>query len=270
MTSPQKENGYTPIANELVEQLYKLPLNGTQFRIIFAVFRYTYGFNRKEHELSETFIASALSTHKRQIQRELKALIDIRVLTIAKQATFKSSKVVTFNKHYDQWLISRQVSNSSPGDKNDTTKENMIEIVSSSNINAFKDLSMTNMTQVTNQTPGDGLPAQENNNTNTIINNSIVDNNLNSHQATNQTPLQQPVVKKFIQPTIEEVKAYCLERKKGVNPDKWYNHYTANGWMVGKTKMKDWKAAVRTWEPEDKPKEQSKYVDQSNYFKGGQ
>jgi len=53
---------------------------------------------------------------------------------------------------------------------------------------------------------------------------------------------------RFSPPTIDEVKAYCRERNKGVDPERWYNHYTANGWMVGKNKMKDWKAAVRTWE----------------------
>ncbi|WP_424766271.1 DUF4373 domain-containing protein [Paenibacillus sp. sgz302251] len=53
---------------------------------------------------------------------------------------------------------------------------------------------------------------------------------------------------KFIPPLLEEVTAYCKERGKGVDPERWFDHYTANGWMVGKTKMKDWKAAVRTWE----------------------
>jgi hypothetical protein len=72
----------------------------------------------------------------------------------------------------------------------------------------------------------------------------------------------------FSPPLFDEVKTYCLERNKGVNPDKWYDHYTSNGWMVGKTKMKDWKAAVRTWEPDEKPKEQSKYRDLSNYKPG--
>ena len=56
---------------------------------------------------------------------------------------------------------------------------------------------------------------------------------------------------KFIPPTIEEVKAYCTERNRGVKPEKWIAHYQANGWMVGRTKMKDWKAAVRTWERGD-------------------
>ena len=52
----------------------------------------------------------------------------------------------------------------------------------------------------------------------------------------------------FKPPTIEEVRAYCLERGNSVDAERWYNHYRANGWMVGKTKMVDWKAAVRTWE----------------------
>ena len=58
----------------------------------------------------------------------------------------------------------------------------------------------------------------------------------------------------FVKPTLEEVVAYCEERNKGVNPNQWYDHYTSNGWKVGKTPMKDWKAAVRTWEHNNKTK----------------
>ena len=54
--------------------------------------------------------------------------------------------------------------------------------------------------------------------------------------------------KKFIKPTIEEIKNYCLERKNNVNPEKFLNYYEANGWKVGKNAMKDWKACIRTWE----------------------
>lgn len=53
---------------------------------------------------------------------------------------------------------------------------------------------------------------------------------------------------RFVPPTIDEVKAYCIERNNNVDAEKWFDYYTANGWMVGKNKMKDWKAAVRTWE----------------------
>lgn len=54
--------------------------------------------------------------------------------------------------------------------------------------------------------------------------------------------------KKFTPPTLQDVSAYCLSRKNGVNPQKFLDHYQANGWMRGKNKIKDWKACVRTWE----------------------
>lgn len=49
-------------------------------------------------------------------------------------------------------------------------------------------------------------------------------------------------------PTLDEVKAYCQERGNRVDPERFIDYYTANGWKVGKNPMKDWKAAVRTWE----------------------
>lgn len=52
----------------------------------------------------------------------------------------------------------------------------------------------------------------------------------------------------FSKPTLEEVKAYCVERKNKVDPEKWMDHYISNGWRVGKSPMKDWHSAVRTWE----------------------
>ena len=53
---------------------------------------------------------------------------------------------------------------------------------------------------------------------------------------------------KFIPPTHKEIKDYCLERKNFINVDKFINHYESNGWKVGRNKMQNWKAAVRTWE----------------------
>lgn len=53
---------------------------------------------------------------------------------------------------------------------------------------------------------------------------------------------------RFIPPTVEEIKAYCLERGNNIDPIHFVDYYTSNGWLVGKNKMKDWKAAVRTWE----------------------
>lgn len=52
----------------------------------------------------------------------------------------------------------------------------------------------------------------------------------------------------FRPPTVEEVAAYCRERNNGIDPQAVIDFYESKGWMIGKNKMKDWKAAVRTWE----------------------
>ena len=54
----------------------------------------------------------------------------------------------------------------------------------------------------------------------------------------------------FAPPTLDEAKSYCDERGNSVDLNRWFGHYEANGWMVGKTKMKSWKGAIRTWEPD--------------------
>lgn len=55
--------------------------------------------------------------------------------------------------------------------------------------------------------------------------------------------------KRFTPPTFEEVEKYCLERKNSINPAKFMSYYESNGWRVGgKSPMRDWKAAVRSWE----------------------
>lgn len=54
--------------------------------------------------------------------------------------------------------------------------------------------------------------------------------------------------KSFLKPSLDEIKNYCLERNNGVEAEKFYDFYESKGWMVGKNKMTDWKASVRTWE----------------------
>ena len=62
--------------------------------------------------------------------------------------------------------------------------------------------------------------------------------------------------KHFYPPTLDEVKQYCEERKNNIDPMAFIDFYSSKGWMIGKNRMKDWKAAVRTWER--KRKEESK------------
>lgn len=57
--------------------------------------------------------------------------------------------------------------------------------------------------------------------------------------------------KTFTPPTIEDVRAYCKAKHNSVDPVKWWNFYNAKGWMIGKTKMVNWRSAVATWEDKD-------------------
>ena len=57
--------------------------------------------------------------------------------------------------------------------------------------------------------------------------------------------------KRFTPPTVEEVAAYCRERNNRIDSQTFVDFYSSKGWVVGKSKMKDWKAAVRTWEKRD-------------------
>ena len=58
-------------------------------------------------------------------------------------------------------------------------------------------------------------------------------------------------VKRFAPPTVDEVRDYCRERGNNVNPERFIDFYSSKGWRVGNQPMKDWKAAVRTWEQRD-------------------
>lgn len=62
-----------------------------------------------------------------------------------------------------------------------------------------------------------------------------------------------PTRHKFSPPTVEDVQAYCDEKGYAVDPGRFVDYYTSNGWRVGKNPMRDWKAAVRTWNGKEKP-----------------
>nr|DAX69512.1 MAG TPA: hypothetical protein [Caudoviricetes sp.] len=67
-----------------------------------------------------------------------------------------------------------------------------------------------------------------------------------------EKPSKRQKVTTFEKPTIEEIKAYCAERKNNVDATSFFDFYESKGWKVGTVKMKDWKASVRTWEQRQK------------------
>ncbi len=88
-----------------------------------------------------------------------------------------------------------------------------------------------------------------------ISNKEINNNNDNDNDNDNERIVDESS-KRFIPPTVDMVSEYCLERKNSVDPEEFVDFYTSKGWLIGKNKMKDWKAAVRTWERSSKTKKQ--------------
>ena len=104
MSSPQVENGYSRLANELFEALIRHKFNGTQYSIILATIRATYGYHQKSRTLGLAFFAKVTGRHKRQIGNELQTLIKRKVLLVEKEHTFGRSRELKLNKDYEIWL----------------------------------------------------------------------------------------------------------------------------------------------------------------------
>lgn len=102
---PQLENGYTRIANEILEILAKTPISATQFRILMVILRYTYGYGEKTAKLSIGFIAKETGISERQAKRELNRLIESKIIKVEEEATFTRARTLSFNKYYNEWHI---------------------------------------------------------------------------------------------------------------------------------------------------------------------
>jgi len=127
MANPQVENGHVKIANELYEAIYSTNFNATQFKIIMCIIRYTYGFNRKSHNLLVSFISKAINISKRYVSDELNKLIKAKVILIDKDYTVTESRKLKLNKNYTEWegyrTVIHQMNNSSTGEHDFTTTD---------------------------------------------------------------------------------------------------------------------------------------------------
>ncbi len=68
------------------------------------------------------------------------------------------------------------------------------------------------------------------------------------HKQNDDRKEEKQTIVRFRKPTVSEIADYCISRHNGIDPQRFYDYQEARGWMIGRSKMKDWKAAVRTWE----------------------
>lgn len=108
MANPQKENGFTAIANEILENIisYEFPKNtgSVPYRLCFFVIRKTYGYQKKEDSISLTQFEEALGVSRPVVSYWLKYLVVAKLLLVDKTPN-KKGFVYRFNKNYDEWLL---------------------------------------------------------------------------------------------------------------------------------------------------------------------
>lgn len=119
MAAPQLENGYTRIANELLEALLRYHCSGAQKDIILAVIRATYGFQRKIREIGAAYLAELTGRNRRRVASDVAVLIQRKVFIEVKRYGFNRCRTLGLNKNFDEWVCAKQligyVLNSSQG-----------------------------------------------------------------------------------------------------------------------------------------------------------
>lgn len=98
MASPQKENGFTSIANEIVEALVKVSVPGRHKDVVYFVIRKTYGFNKKSDVISLSQFVFGTNIDRTGVCRILKDLVAWRLLV-------KNGSSYYFNKNYEDWIV---------------------------------------------------------------------------------------------------------------------------------------------------------------------
>lgn len=113
MANPQKENGHTQIANEILEHLIHPGINGSEYRIAICVLRKTYGFNKIHDRISLSQFQKATLMKRKDVVKTIKSLVGKRVLV-------KEENVYKFNKDWEEWVVGKRVLGGQKGTRGST------------------------------------------------------------------------------------------------------------------------------------------------------
>lgn len=190
MASPQTEKGYTRLANELAQALYRFSFNGPELRVILWVLRASFGWSRRDTPATSVrMMAKDMDAAKASVGRALKGLCERGVVLRLLAGGFR------LNKNYDEWL---------------PRGAGQLKLLANT---AAKRAAQSDAPKPPKKRPRAGA---------------------------------EPTA--FTPPTLTQVQEYCRARKNGVDPERFWNHYDANGWVMGRNQMSNWKSAVCYWE----------------------
>ena len=174
--------------------------------------------------LSESFLENRWKWSRSKVRRFLKKLTDEKMIALNTTNHGTTLRVCNFKK-YQTGDTTLDTTADTTGD---TTQKRMVD-------------SKTPSQRPTGDTTGD----------------TTVDTQI---QEVKKKEDKNSIGRKFAKPTADQVRAYCQERHNGINPESFIDFYEARGWKLSKgLAMKDWKAAIRTWERRDRERKQNKF-----------
>jgi phage replication O-like protein O len=127
MACPQKENGFTQIANEILEKLAFAGINGSEYRLLLVVFRKTYGFQKKKDKISLSQFQKFTNMNRANVVRTIKTLVAKRIL-------LKEGNTYIFNKNWEEWVVAKRL----PSSQKDTPPSSQMATKSSSQKDTHK------------------------------------------------------------------------------------------------------------------------------------
>ena len=248
MASPQIENGYTRLANELLEALCKAHLSSTEWQVVMTVIRETYGRNgKKQATISNGMIANLTGIHRRNVIRVIKQLEAKKVVSVV---TLARGKSVGIQKDFEKWEIVSRLT--LPSVTADTSKTEKRSVQASLRERQEKGLASPSVS-------GDTTPSVGGNTKNSVTADTpskIKDIDLKKTPPLDPPPStsRAPRPRKPKPPSsLAEVEAYARQRDSPVCSRTFYEFFEAADWYDSQGKpVLNWKQKLITWESHQK------------------
>lgn len=272
MTSPQLENGFLRLANEIVDALAAYRIPGEQMQCLLFILRKTYGFGKKEDAISYSQFCDATGLKKPSVCRALNNLFKKKIINKKVNGNIAT---YSFNKTYSQWAsLTKKLTNVPQSSLygscylcgfDRTTEKHHIKPQSEGGNDKVENIiilcpnchTLVHRGEIKQDLLTIKLMVEKEGNKNGFEpltkklptkDNYTKDNIIPPIIPPADPPPKKKPAKRFTPPSVEDVFAYCQERGNEIDAEYFVDSYTAKDWMIGKNKMKDWKAAVRTWE----------------------
>lgn len=233
MASPQLEDGYIRVANELYRALFMADLSGAELRIVHFVLYNTYGYNKKTCQLSADFISKGTNIPVKTVRRCLNSLVTSKVLISNGSKT--SIKSFGINKNYEKWVLKN-------GYKIPKIEGTQKWVGVLKNEDTQKRVGVLKNEQGGTQKRAKGYSKMSLR----VLKNEYQYKTDNTRQ--NKTIQSSSSTTATASPKIEEVLKYCKIKNYTFDGKKFFYHYQSLGWQYKGQPITDWKALADKWQ----------------------